>query len=340
MNYLQWLSQETATTWWHDSADPDEVAQGLAWGAKGVTTNPFLIGVAVEGRRAHWAKQISEIPKDASAQERAVGVTRMVVRSAAELLRPVHEESGGRHGHVCGQFDPALAHDSQAMVSMAEQVRGFAPNVSVKFPATAAGLEALEESCAKGASVTATVSFSVAQVAAAAQRIDRAMGRAAKAGLEPGPAFAVIMIGRVDDYLREIARDRGAQVSEADIRLAGLAVAKKAYRLLRERGSAVKLMVAALRGNYHMTGMAGGDLVMSIHPKVQKQLLEADVPRTQGIDAPVSEEAIERLRTIPDFVRLYDLDGVAERDFLGLGLVQKTLGQFLYGGWSVLEKVR
>ena len=264
----------------------------------------------------------------------------MLVHSAAEQLRPVYEESGGRHGHVCGQLDPALAHDSQAMVSMAEQYRGFASNVSVKFPATAAGLKALEESCAKGASVTATVSFSVPQVAAAAQRINRAMGRATKAGLKPGPAFAVIMIGRVDDYLREIARDRGAQVSEADIRLAGLAVAKKAYRLLKERGSAVKLMVAALRGNYHMTGMAGGDLVMSIHPKVQKQLLEANVPRTSGIDAPVSEETIERLRTIPDFVRLYDLDGVAERDFLSLGLVQKTLGQFLYSGWSVLEKVR
>ena len=63
MNYLQWLSQGTDTIWWHDSADPAEVAQGLAWGAKGVTTNPFLVGAAVEGSRARWAKQISRSPR-------------------------------------------------------------------------------------------------------------------------------------------------------------------------------------------------------------------------------------------------------------------------------------
>jgi transaldolase len=305
-----------------------------------VTTNPVLVGAALEANWDHWADRVLEIPKDARPQERAVRVTRVLVRSAAEQLGHVHEESRGRHGHVCGQLDPSLAHDSQAMVAMAEQYRDFAPNVSLKFPATAAGLEALEESCARGASVTSTVSFSVPQVAAAAERIDRAMDRAAKAGLKPNPSFVVIMIGRIDDYLREIALDQRAPVSEADIQVAGLAVAKRAYRLLRNRGSAARLMVAALRGTYHMTGMAGGELVMSIHPKAQKQLLDAALPRTPGIDAPVSEEAIERLRTIPDFVRLYDLDGMAERNFLSLGLVQKTLTQFVYGGWSVLEKVR
>ena len=340
MNYLQWLSPETETVWWHDSAEPAEIAQGLAWGAKGVTTNPVLAGAVMEANRTPWADRISEIPKDAKPQERAIRLTRMLVRSAAEQLRPIHEESRGKHGHVCGQLNPSFAHDPLTMAAMAEQYRGFASNVSVKFPATAAGLEALEETCAKGSSVTSTVSFSVPQVSAAAERVGRARERAVRAGHQPGPAFAVIMIGRIDDYLREIARDQRAAVSEADIQLAGLAVAKKAYRLLQDRGSPAKLMVAALRGMYHMTGMAGGDLVMSIHPKVQKQLLDADLPRARGIDAPVPEEAIRRLRTIPDFVRLYDLDGMAERDFLGLGLVQKTLTQFVYGGWSVLERVR
>ena len=340
MNYLEWLSRETETVWWHDSAEPTEIAQGLAWGAKGVTTNPVLAGAVMEANRAPWADRISEIPKDAKSQERAIRLTRMLVRSAAEQLRPIYEESRGKHGHVCGQLDPSFAHDSQAMAAMAERYREFAPNVSVKFPATAAGLDALEETCARGTSVTSTLSFSVPQVAAAAEHIGRARERVARAGIQPSPAFAVIMIGRIDDYLREIAHDQRAAVSESDIQLAGLAVAKKAYRLLKDRGSAARLMVAALRGTYHMTGMAGGDLVMSIHPKVQKQLLEADLPRTRGIDTLVSEEAIQRLRTIPDFVRLYDMDGMAERDFLSLGVVQKTVTQFVYAGWSVLERVR
>ena len=38
--YLNWLATETKTTWWHDSADPKELAVGLDRGATGVTTNP------------------------------------------------------------------------------------------------------------------------------------------------------------------------------------------------------------------------------------------------------------------------------------------------------------
>ena len=344
MNYLQWLSQETPTVWWHDSAEPAEIEQGLAWGARGVTTNPVLAAAVMEGDRARWDERRRRLPEGISGQERAVGLTRALVGAAAELLRPIHQASGGRHGHVCGQLNPSLAHEPEAMAAMAARFRDFAPNVSVKFPATAAGLVALEETCASGASVTSTVSFSVAQVLAAAERIDRARERALRAGREPGPSFAVIMIGRIDDYLREIAQDRRAGVSEADLRLAGLAVAKKAYRLLRERKSSARLMVAALRGAHHMAGMAGGELVMSIHPKVQKQLLAADLDRTLertlGIGAPVPEDAIQRLRTLPDFVRLHDQDGLVEQDFLSLGLVQKTLTQFVFGGWSVLERAR
>ena len=43
-------------------------------------------------------------------------------------------------------------------------------------------------------------------------------------GVKPGECFAVIMIGRLDDYLREVAADNRAPVSESDIRQSGLAV--------------------------------------------------------------------------------------------------------------------
>ena len=41
-NYFLWLTNETPTTWWHDSGDPAELRLGLANGATGVTTNPVL----------------------------------------------------------------------------------------------------------------------------------------------------------------------------------------------------------------------------------------------------------------------------------------------------------
>ena len=91
----------------------------------------------------------------------------------------------------------------------------------------------------------------------------------------------MIMIGRLDDYLREVAHDNQAQVSEADIRQAGLAVTKRAYQIYQERAYDAVLLVAALRGDYHLTELAGADLVMSIHPTSQ-ELFVARISRARN----------------------------------------------------------
>ena len=92
---------------------------------------------------------------------------------------------------------------------------------------------------------------------------------------------------------------------------AGLAVAKRAYRLYKERGYEAVLLVAALRGTYHMVELAGADLIMSIHPKIQSMLLQPGVSREKQVDVPIAPEVIERLKTISEFVRAYELDGVS-----------------------------
>ena len=60
VNYLEWLSAETPTTWWHDSADPKELAQGKAWGACGATTNPVLAATALRGNPEFWRDKLGE----------------------------------------------------------------------------------------------------------------------------------------------------------------------------------------------------------------------------------------------------------------------------------------
>jgi hypothetical protein len=81
-------------------------------------------------------------------------------------------------------------------------------------------------------------------------------------------------------------------------------------------------------------------MVMSIHPKVQQQLLQREPGRRRGIDTPVPDDVIGRLKTLPDFNRLYEPDGMGEGEFLGLGLTQRTTTQFIHGGWAQLEKAR
>ena len=70
IKYLKWLSAKTATSWWHDSADPDELKDSLSNGAVGVTTNPFLVSISLKTRPEVWGKMISAIPKTLTVMKR------------------------------------------------------------------------------------------------------------------------------------------------------------------------------------------------------------------------------------------------------------------------------
>ena len=336
--YLNWVIHNTRTKWWHDSADPAELDLGLERGAAGVTTNPYLANLAVRKNRELWGGEIGGVlAQNLPAEAKAEALMRVAVTRAAEKLLPVYEASRGAGGYVCSQVNPLRAGDRESMLAMARRFHAFAPNIAVKLPACAAGLDVLEECVAQGITVAATVSFTVPQVIAVAERHRAGIRRAKQAGVEPGRCFAVIMIGRLDDFLREVAHDNQAGVSEADIRQSGLAVTKRAYSVYRERGYEAVLLVAALRGEYHLTELAGADLVMSIAPAFQTPFVSKDLPREERIGAPVPGGVIDRLRTMPEFVRAYEPDGMAPNDFIGFGATQRTLSQFCEVGWRLLE---
>lgn len=338
-SYLRWLVGETRTSWWHDSGDPQELSQGLAHGATGVTTNPVLVYQALHSHPEKWAHVIQSLPGDLSPEDRAEALVRSVVSGAAQMLRAEYERPGGRQGYVCAQVNPTQAADAETMVAGAKRFQAWAPNIAVKLPVTAAGLEALEECAAAGITVAATISFTVPQAVAIAERFERGRVRAQQAGIPPGRCFAVIMIGRLDDYLLEVARDRRSPATESDILQAGLAVTKRAYQLYQERTYQPTLIVAALRGAHHVMGLAGGKLILSVHPKIQSILRQSDVSREPGIDAPIPAEVIRRLMTLPEFVRAYEPEGMAPEEFFTFGLTQRTLTQFSEAGWSLLKSI-
>ena len=338
--YLSWVIENTATKWWHDSAEAAELGRGLERGAIGVTTNPVLSIAALNKNRDLWKTEIDAVlAQKLPAEAKAEALMRIPVTSAASRLMPEFEASQGRSGLVCSQVNPLRAGDRDCMAAMARRFHAWSPNIAVKLPATAAGLDVLEDCVAEGITVTATVSFTVPQVVAIAERHRAGSARAKAAGVTPGMCFAVIMIGRLDDYLREVAHDNGAAISESDLCQAGLAVTKRAYSLYKLRGYDAVLLVAALRGDYHLTELGGADLVMSIHPTYQEIFVSKDFPREERIDSPVSAEAIERLKVMPEFVRAFEPDGMAPSEFVSYGVTQRTLSQFSES-WKQMESFR
>lgn len=337
-SYLRWLVDNTPTTWWHDSGDPAELAKGLEHGASGVTTNPVLSAQALAAHPEKWDDLLSAPSTKMAPEERAAYLVTGVAGRVATAVEHVHQQTEGQEGYACAQVHPGWAADRDAMLQMAEQFHAFASNISVKLPATAAGLDVLEECAAQGISVTATVSFTVPQVLEIAERYQAGLARL-PAGKSPGKCFAVIMIGRLDDYLAAVAKDSKANISDEDIRQAGLAVAKRAYQIYQERQYQAVLLVAALRGTYHLTELAGAQLVMSVHPKYQQLFFDSPLPREPLIAKPVDPQVVNRLNQMPEFVRAYEPDGMSAEQFISYGVTQRTLSQFYESGWARLEKM-
>jgi transaldolase len=335
-SYLCWLVREGGMTWWNDSAIPEEIAHSLSHCATGVTTNPVLAYKALlAGPPRHM---IPEGLSETETEQRTEDLIKSIVRGAARLMDPVYRRTGGRHGHVCAQVNPALAGDANAMIAAARRYRLWAENILVKLPVTKEGLDAIEECVAEGISVVGTVSFTVSQALAVSARHAKGIQRARRSGRTPGRCFAVIMIGRLDDYLRDIIGSGATETDGTAIRHAGIAVVKRTYSLFSERKAETLLLVAALRGSYHVEHLTGARLVMSIHPQYKAVLLSGATPRVSGrICEPVDPAVIERLLTCAEFRRAYEPDGMTEEEFRGYGATVRTLDQFSREGWSLLR---
>jgi len=336
-NYLQWLAEETQTRWWHDSAIPDEIDAAIGNGALGVTTNPVLTYRTLQARPHYWEGMIKDIPQDMDPDMRAEAFLERIASHVAGKLIHIYDSTDGEQGYACGQLDPTKAGDADAMLEMAKRVHTWCTNITVKLPSTAAGLEVIEEMAADGYAICATINFSVAQAIAVAESFEKGTERALKAGKKPGICFAVQQVGRLDDYLRDVAKDARIEVKEEDIRMAGIAVAKRAYGIFKEKGYRAKIMPAGLRGPYHLTELAGADMTFSIHLMVQKMILEEDLPQEEKIQEAVDEDVIRRLMQIPDFVRAYEPDGLRLNEFITFGVAQRTLSQFAETGWYPLQ---
>lgn len=337
MNYLEWINQCTPTRWWHDSGNPDEIELAIRRGATGVTTNPVLTFRSFQSQPEFWNPKVVALGDDFEPEARAEALLKLVATYAAEKVRPVYERTNGADGYALGQLNPTRAGDAEGMLAQARRVHSWAENIAVKLPATAAGIEVIEHLAEEGIPICATINVSVSQAIAVAEAYARGKQKALAAGVKPPLCIVVQQVGRLDDYLRDVAQDMKLGLDESVITMAGLAVAKRTYQIFEQRGYDAVIMPAGLRGAYHLTEMAGGKLLYTINTRVQDMILAADPPQEERISNPVPQNVLNQLMKIPEFVRAYESDGMKPSEFITYGVTQKLLSQFNETGWAPLE---
>lgn len=253
------------------------------------------------------------------------------------LLRMSQETATDYWNDSCDYRDPAR------MVEQAVRFDGLAPNIHVKFPATAAAMVAIEEATARGVNANATVSFSVSQAIAAAEAVERGLRRREAAGQDISgmTPMVVLMIGRLDDWLKVLVDRDGLAVDPAAPNWAGIAVFKRTHHLFKERGYRSRLLAAATRHPLHWTELVGGDIAMTLTHSWQVRFNDSGIVPVPRMDQSVDAAILDQLRSgFPDFVRAYEPDGLMPAEFDTLGPTVCTLRSFIGAYHDLLGAVR
>jgi transaldolase len=341
-----WETAATATDYWNDSCSIEELTYAIERGAVGATSNPTIVGEVLRKEMHLWRDRIGEIIAEHSTWTEDEVAWRLIEEMAVEasrLLLGVFEREGGRKGLLSIQTNPKFYRDAARLTEQGLRFAGLAPNMQVKIPATRAGLAAIEEVTASGASINATVCFTVPQALAVAEAVERGLARAQGAGHDVTAMSPVctLMLGRLDDWIAVVANRDGLSVDPGAIPWAGIACIKRAHAIYHERGYRSRLLAAAYRHHLHWSELIGGDVVLTIPHAWQLRFNASDVPVVERFDDPVPAGIVEELyRLVPDFRHAYDPDGLSPDQFDGYGATVRTLRGFIGSYQDLVAVIR
>jgi len=334
------------TDYWNDSCALDELEYAVARGATGATSNPSIVLEVLRKERAHWAPRIREIAA-ANPSWTETDITWAVIEEmavgGASVLEPIFRREGGRKGRLSVQTNPANYPNTERMLEQGLRFASLAPNIQVKFPATRAGIVAIEQATAAGVSINATVCFTVPQAVAVAKAVERGLEALAAQGGDVTAVTPVctIMIGRLDDWMRVLVERDDIALHPDALSWAGIAAFKRAYALFGQRRYRTRLLAAAYRHRLHWTELVGGDVILTIPHAWQVRFNASGIVPEARIAEPVDPSTVrELLERIPDFGRAYEPDGLSIDEFDGFGPTVRTLRGFIKSYHDLTGAVR
>ena len=334
------------TDYWNDSCALDDLEYAVARGATGATSNPSIVLEVLRKERAHWMPRILELaatnPDWTETDLTWAVIEEMAVRGAG-VLAPVFARERRRKGRLSIQTNPANYRNTDRMLEQGVHFATLAPNIQVKFPATQAGIRAIEQATAAGVAINATVCFTVSQAIAVGEAVERGLDALARSGADPGSITPVctIMIGRLDDWMRVLVERDEIAVHPDALNWAGIATFKRAVGIFRERGYRARLLAAAYRHRLHWTELVGGDVILTIPHAWQVRFNASGIHPESRIDEPVDPAIVrELLDRIPDFERAYEPDGLAIGEFDGFGPTVRTLRGFIKSYHDLVGAIR
>ncbi len=300
-----------------------DLQQLIEQGVSGVTSNPTIFEKAIVGSTDYDEAilALAKAGKDTGAIYEALAMED--IRTAADLLRPIYDQSSGLHGYVSLEVSPALAHDTDGTIKEAKRL--FAsldrPNVLIKVPATREGIPAIRSLISEGININVTLIFSLNMYRQVMEAYISGVEELVKNGGDASKVASVasFFLSRIDTVVDSLLEEHIRQGREQLRNLPGKAAvanAKLAYHVfkqtfdserfatLRAKGARVQRPLWASTGTKNPTysdvmyvePLIGPDTVNTMPPMTINAFLNhGRAVTTLGLDFSGSEQTLADL---------------------------------------------
>src|SRR3989449_2644471 len=195
----------------------------------GLTSNPTIFDHAIMSSAAYDTAIRKKPGAGTSADALFFELALEDLGRAADLFRPIHDQTDGVDGWVSLEVSPLLAYDTASTLVAAKALfaRAKRPNLLIKIPGTREGLPAIEEAIFAGVPVNVTLLFSREHYLAAAEAFLRGIERRIAVGLNPNVgSVASLFVSRWDAAVMD-------KVPAALRNRLGIAIAQRTYNTYR-----------------------------------------------------------------------------------------------------------
>ena len=202
---------------------------------RGLTSNPSIFEKAISGSSDYDQDIITLSQKEDNNPAIFFDLAIADIQRAADLFKPVYDQTNGTDGFVSLEVSPYLARDTDATIEQARELwkRVDRKNVMIKIPGTKEGLVAIRECLREGININVTLLFGLPRY--------REITEAFMVGLEDRLAeghsikevssVASFFLSRIDVMIDPMLKEKGADQLVGKIAIAS---AKKAYQIYLE----------------------------------------------------------------------------------------------------------
>ena len=229
-------------------------------GLMGMTSNPTIFEKAITGSKDYADILESPDAKKLDAKGLYEKIAIRDVQDAADIFKPVYQQTKRRDGYVSLEVAPTLANDTQGTIDEARRLWKSVgrDNVMIKVPGTKEGLPAIRQLLEEGININITLLFAQSVYEQVAEAFLAALESRAKKGQDIShiASVASFFVSRIDTLIdsqidaklkTETDANRRALLTSLQGKIA-IANAKLTYRKYQELSGSPRWKALAAKG--------------------------------------------------------------------------------------------